>query len=325
MRGTIDHALAAPPTATPAALPADPGSLGAWMLALRPRSLVIAVSPVIAAMALIWLRGDAIDPLHALLVFGGAVMMQVITNLQNDVGYTLRGGERSGTRIGLPRATALGLLTPQQVRVGIVAAIAVAVLIGLPLVIERGLPVLAIGLASILAAYAYMGGPKPIAYTPFGELTVMVFFGLVAMVGTDYALTGSAQDPVIWLAGAALGGIATAAIAVNNARDCEHDAGVGRRTLAVVLGRRAMDGVFAAMILGPLALLLPIAWLAPPQTQSAWLLLPLLLAPACVRLVRDFCRCAPGLPYNALLFRTFLMELKFAALLVAGAVLARLL
>lgn len=297
-----------------------PGSLGAWLLALRPRSMTIAVSPVVVATALIWARGDAIDPLLALLVFAAAVMMQAITNLQNDVGYTARGAEQRGDRVGLPRATGLGLLTPRQVKVAIAAAILLTLLLGLPIVQLRGLPALLMGLASIAAALAYMGGPRPIAYTPFGEPTVLVFFGLVAVVGTDYALTGGAADPVLWLAGTALGSVATAALLVNNARDWEHDRAVGRRTLVVVLGRRAADSLYALLLLAPLALLAPVAWFA----RSAWLLLPLLLAPACLRLMRDFAACPPGLAYNGLLYRSFVMELKFAGLLAAGAVLSRL-
>jgi len=298
-----------------------PGSLGAWLLALRPRSMTIAVSPVGVAVALIWARGSAIDPWLMALVLAAAVMMQAITNLQNDVGYTARGAEKRGDRVGLPRATALGLLTHTQVRGAILLAIGLTLLIGLPFVHLRGLPALLVGAASIVAALAYMGGPRPIAYTPLGEATVFVFFGLVAMVGTDLALTGTVTDPALWLAGAAIGGIATAALLVNNARDWQPDGAVGRRTLVVVLGRRAADAIYAVLMLGPLVLLLPLAWLM----QSAWLLLPLLWLPACVTLVRDFAACAPGLAYNGVLFRTFVMELKYAALLAAGAVLSRLL
>ena len=319
-QGSIDGAVFSRPAGAAPLPGAAPGSLAAWLMALRPRSLAVAVSPVLAAVALIWARGHAIDALLVLLVLATAVMIQIITNLQNDVGYTVRGAERSGTRIGLPRATGLGLLTPAQVRLAIAIAIVSAVLLGLPIVLLRGLPALAIGLASILAALAYMGGPKPIAYTPFGEPTVFMFFGLVAVVGTGFALTGDFADPALWLAGLALGAIATAAIMVNNARDWEHDREVGRRTLAVVVGRPAMDTLYAVMVLGPLGLMLPLAWVM----QSLWLLLPaVLLLPACLRLVRDFADCPPGLPYNAILFRTFLMELKFAALLAVGAVLAR--
>jgi 1,4-dihydroxy-2-naphthoate octaprenyltransferase len=317
----MDGAALSAPVGAPSLPGIAPGSVAAWSMALRPRSLVVAVSPVVAAVALIWARGAAIDPWLVLLVLAVAVMMQVITNLQNDVGYTTRGAEQRGTRIGLPRATGMGLLTPAQVRVAIGLAILVTLVLGLPFVQMRGVPALLLGAASILAALAYMGGPRPIAYTPLGEPTVFMFFGLVAVVGTDFALTGTFDDPALWIAGVALGAIATAAIMVNNSRDWEHDREVGRRTLAVVAGRRAMDSVFAALVLGPLVLMLPLAWIL----GSPWLLLPaLLLAPACIRLVRDFGECPPGLPYNAILFRTFLMELKFAALLAIGAVMARL-
>ncbi len=309
------------PPPVPSSAPVMPGSAAAWAMALRPRSMAIAVSPVLVAVALVWSRGDLVDPLLALLALAAAVMMQVITNLQNDVGYTARGAERLRNRMGLPRATALGVLTPAQVRSAILLAIAMAVALGLPLVAARGWPVLAMGLASIVAALAYMGGPRPIAWTPLGEPTVFVFFGLVAVVGTDFVLSGRADSAVTWLAAAALGGLAAAALVVNNARDIEHDRSVGRRTLPSLLGRRRTELLFGLTLAGPFVLL-PL--MAVPGGALP-LLLPLLLLPSALRLWRDFVHCAPGLPFNGLLFRTFLMELKFAALLAAGALLARLL
>ena len=82
-------------------------------------------------------------------------------------------------------------------------------LVGLPIVMHGGWPVLLMGVASIVAAWAYMGGPRPIAYTPFGELTVFVFFGLIAAVGSYYIQTGT-LSPSAWLAGCAIGAIAAA-------------------------------------------------------------------------------------------------------------------
>ena len=93
-----------------------PGSPGAWAVAARPRSLALAVSPVIVGAALAVARGDAVDPLSAALVLAAAILMQRVSNLQNDAGYTVRGAERSGTRTGLPRATALGWLEVASVR-----------------------------------------------------------------------------------------------------------------------------------------------------------------------------------------------------------------
>ncbi len=294
------------------------GSLQAWGVAIRPRTLPVAISPVIVGATLGFARTGAIDLVAALLVFGAAVLMQVITNMQNDVGYTVRGGESTGTRTGLPRATANGWLSVGNVRAGIVLAALLATTLGVALVAYRGWPVLAIGVASLLAALAYMGGPKPIAYTPFGELTVFVFFGLVAVMGTDWVLTGSV-GMVSMLASAAIGGIAAAALAVNNHRDLAHDRLVGRRTFAVTVGPRGSLALYSALLLGPFVLLPVMAVLA----REPALLLPLLLLPTAWHLRRDFIACPPGTAFNSVLFRTFRLELWFAALLSAGALLGR--
>ena len=130
------------------------GSTQAWAVAVRPRSLLVAISPVLVGSALGFARTGGLDPVAALLVFGAALLMQVITNMQNDVGYTVRGGDRSGTRTGLPRATANGWLSVRDVRRAIVLCALLATCLGLALVAYRGWPVLAIGVASLLAALA---------------------------------------------------------------------------------------------------------------------------------------------------------------------------
>jgi len=294
-----------------------PNSFNAWMVATRPRSLLLAISPVLVGASLGYLRTGALNAVLALLVLGAALLMQLITNLQNDVGYTLRGGEASGTRTGLPRATSSGLLAVQTVRVAIVVLSLLAVGVGLALVAIRGWPVLAIGTASLLAALAYMGGPRPIAYTPWGELTVFVFFGLVAVTGTDWVLTGSI-DRVTLLAAFALGCIAAAALAVNNHRDREHDARVGRATFAVMFGEHASQQLFGLLLLLPMLCPWGMAILA----STPWLLLPCVLAPMVWRLHRDFVACPPGFAFNAILFRAFQLALWFAGLLSLGALLS---
>jgi 1,4-dihydroxy-2-naphthoate octaprenyltransferase len=294
------------------------GSLQAWAAAVRPRSLLVAVSPVLVGAAFGYARTGAIDGWAALLVLGASLLMQVVTNLQNDVGYTVRGGERSGTRTGLPRATANGWLSVRHVRAAIVACSLLATVLGVALVAWRGWPVLAIGVASLLAALAYMGGPRPIAYTPFGEFTVFVFFGLVAVIGTDWVLTGGSSAATV-LAAAAVGSLAAAALAVNNHRDIAHDRLVGRRTFAVCFGERGSQRLYATLLLVPFALLVPLALVM----DSGALLLPMLSLPVAWQLQRDFVRCARGLPFNALLFRTFRLGLWFALALAASALLAR--
>jgi len=294
------------------------GSVRAWKAAVRPRTLLVAISPVLVGTALGFERAGAIDAVAALLVLGAAVLMQVATNMQNDVGYTVRGGEHSGTRMGLPRATANGWLSVGQVRAGILLIGVVAFGLGLILAAYRGWPVLVIGAASLLAALAYMGGPKPIAYTPFGELTVFVFFGVVAVTGTEWVLTGS-FGVVSVLASMAIGSLAAAALAVNNHRDIEHDRAVGRRTFAVIVGEAGSRRLYGGLLLGPFLIVSAMAaWARAPA-----LLLPLSLVPIAVRLRRDFALCPPGVAFNRILFQTFRLELWFAALLSVGALLVR--
>lgn len=290
----------------------------AWAVAIRPKSLLVAISPVLVGATFGFLRAGAVDLVAAGLVLGAALLMQVVTNMQNDVGYTVRGGESQGGRTGLPRATSNGWLGVRDVRLAIVIAALVATALGFALVAYRGWPVLAVGVASLLAALAYMGGPKPIAYTPFGELTVFVFFGLVAVVGTDWVLTGDLGFASM-LASVSIGALAAAALAVNNHRDIAHDRLVGRRTFAVTFGEAASRRLYTLLLALPFALLPAMAWWGDATT----LLLPLLLVPAAADLRRRFVRCPRGIAFNDVLFRTFRLELWFAALLSAGAVLAR--
>lgn len=294
-----------------------PGSLSAWRAAVRPGTLLAAISPVLVGTALSLGSSGAVRIMAVVLVLAAALLMQVVTNLQNDVGYTLRRGEIHGSRTGLPRATAQGWLSVRQVRAGIVLAGIIAVALGAVLVAYRGWPVLAIGAASLSAALAYMGGPRPIAYTAFGELTVFLFFGVVAVVGTEWVLTGSIGLPGL-LASFSIGGLAAAALAVNNHRDIEHDRSVGRRTFAVVAGEAGSRRLYGALLLGSFALV-PVLCVC---VRAPSLLLPLMLAPAAIRLRRDFARCRPGDAFTEILFRTFRLELGFALLLSAGFLLA---
>lgn len=298
--------------------PVRAGSWQAWSVAIRPKTLMVALSPVLVGATLGFERTGHIDWLVAVLALAAALLMQVISNMQNDVGYTVRGGESTGTRTGLPRATANGWLSVRMVQAGIVVLTLVALALGLALVALRGWPVLAIGIASLLAAVAYMGGPKPIAYTPFGELTVFVFFGLVAVIGSDWVLTDSI-GPVTVLASVAIGALAAAALAVNNHRDIAHDRLVGRRTFAVTVGERGSQRLYSLLLLGPFALLPVMALVG----QAPALMLPLLLLPSALALRVSFIRCPRGLAFNEVLFRTFRLELWFAALLSAGALMGR--
>lgn len=304
-------------SARPAA-PVRPHSLRAWAAAVRPRSLTLAVSPVAVGAALAYARSGAIDARVAGLALVAALLMQVVTNLQNDVGHTLRvGTTAAAAHPGLPRASARGWLGVRELRVAIALAALLATAAGLALVALRGWPVLAIGLASLAAALAYMGGPRPVAYTPLGEATVFVFFGPVAVAGTDWVLTGSVGTSSL-VAGAAVGALAAAALAINNRRDLEHDRAVGRRNFAVLFGKDAGRRLFEALLLAPFALVVGLAFAA----SSPAPLLPLALLPRALALRRDFARAGDAAAFNPLLLRCFRLVPAFALLLAAGLLLS---
>jgi len=282
----------------------------AWAIASRPHTLTIAVNPVLVGSAMAWAESGRIDPLWMLLALLGALLLQLGTNLDNDVSDFERGADRGG-RLGLPRATALGLLTPQAVRRASRGCLVLATAVGLALVARGGWPILVAGLLSAAAAMAYSGGPRPISTTPFGDLVVWVFFGPVAVCGSFYlqtfALTGG-----VFVAATMVGFPAVAVLVVNNYRDLEPDARVGKRTLAVCLGRAFTRWEYALLMLAPFALLLPLALLTRPR---AALLLPLLALPAALSLVRRFWRETPGPRFNALLAHTARFQVLFALLL----------
>lgn len=301
------------PEFAPAAPTVRPGSWDAWSVALRPKTFWIAMIPVLVGSALAFGLTQHVDFAVAAIALLASLLMQVVTNLQNDVGYTERGGE-TGARVGLPRATANGWLPIAGVKRAIVVVIAAAWLVSTPLFVRAGWPAAAMALGSTFAAWAYMGGPRPIAYTPLGELTVFLFFGLVAVCGTFYVQTLT-LDGIVGVAAAAIGLLAADVLLVNNTRDIDHDATTGRRTLAVVLARRNAMRLHALLVLTPFALAAFLAW-----RQSAWFALPLLALPAAWRLVRDVAQTLSGVAMNALLFRAVKLELIFGVLLAASAV-----
>jgi 1,4-dihydroxy-2-naphthoate octaprenyltransferase len=304
------------PAPAPARIAVRPGSLDAWRIAVRTRTLWIATVPVFVGTSFAYLASGQVDVLFATLALVASVLLQAIANLQNDVGYTARGAE-TGDRVGLPRATSAGLLTPREVRLAIVLAVTAAILVGLPLVARWGLAVLAMGLASVAAALGYMGGPRPIAYTPLGELMVFIFFGLVAVGGSGYIQLGEVT-PALLTAATAIGMLAAAVLVVNNHRDIAHDAGTGRRTVGVLFGARASARLYSALMLAPFALVPLLVW----QTESHLLWLPTLALPGALGLVRALPTTPPGLAFNGLLMRTVMLQLIYGAMLTIGTLLA---
>lgn len=188
----------------------------------------------------------------------GAVLIQIATNLINDA-IDFKKGADTAERLGPVRVTAAGLIKPETVMRAAIVCLFLAALCGVPLILRGGWPLLVIGLASIAMAYAYTGGPYPLAYHGLGELFVLVFFGLIAVGGTYFVLTLRWTREAL-LAGLAAGSLATVLIVINNLRDIESDRRSNKRTLAARFGERFARGEMVVFALLPFA---AVAWMQP--------------------------------------------------------------
>lgn len=285
--------------------------LVSWWLAMRPRTLTVSIVPVVLGAALAWSEHHRLDTVVLLVTVATALLIQIGTNLHNDVADFERGADHPSTRLGPPRATAQGWLTASHVRFGAYSSFLLALTLGVYLVLEGGWPIFVVGLLSIVAGVMYSGGPRPLAYLGLGELFVWLFFGLIAVVGTYYLQTGTVSPNAI-LAGAMIGLPAGAVLVVNNYRDLENDRKAGKRTLAVRFGRRASHFEYALLMLVPFCLLFPIQR---GGFNSVWWLLPWLALPAAVMLTRRFIVLRPGPGFNALLAATAIFQLALGVLL----------
>lgn len=283
-----------------------------WWLAARPRTLTVAAAPVIVGTAAALADGRArLLPAAAALV--ASLLIQVGTNFANDL-FDCEKGADAADRIGPLRAVQTGLVSAARMRAGMLAAFAAAALVGLYLVAVGGWPIAAIGALSVAAGIAYTGGPFPLGYHGLGDLTVFVFFGVVAVCGTYY-VQALALPPVVAAASLPVGALATGVLVVNNVRDLETDRRAGKRTLAVRLGRRAARIEYAALLLLAYALL-PALWIW--GGTPAGVLLPLLTLPWAAWLIHTVAARSDGPGLNAALAGTAQLGLFFAVLLGVG-------
>jgi 1,4-dihydroxy-2-naphthoate octaprenyltransferase len=272
----------------------------------------VAAAPVIVgtALAIADGQGRALPAVAALL---GALFIQIGANLANDV-FDFERGADTDQRVGPPRATQLGLLTPRQMKIGTAVAFAGAVLVGLYLVAVGGWPIVLIGLVSIAAGLAYTGGPFAFGYHGLGEVAVFLFFGVIAVGGTYYVQALALPSFAI-ATSLPVGAFATAVLVVNNLRDIDTDRIAGKRTLAVRFGRRAASLEYRALLVFAYGML-PALWLAGASTATV--VLPLFTLPLAVVLARAVATARDGATLNAALARTAALEVVFALLLAVG-------
>lgn len=235
-----------------------PGVFAPLLLATRPKTLPAAVVPVWVGCALAWKVSGTFDLPLALATLGGAVFIQIATNLFNDAIDADKGADTE-RRVGPKRVTAGGLVPRNMVLSAAAVFLLLAAACGAVLWQAAGWPILAIGIPSLYLAYGYTGGPVPLAYRGLGELFVILFFGLVAVTGTVFVQTLEWR-PEALLAGAQVGLLSAVLISVNNLRDREEDATTGKRTLAVRWGPKPARVIIWLEI--KLAAFLGLAWLA---------------------------------------------------------------
>jgi 1,4-dihydroxy-2-naphthoate octaprenyltransferase len=292
-----------------------PNRFQIWWLAIRPRTLPAAAAGVVAGCALA-LHDHTFRPLPALAALLVALLLQIGSNLANDV-FDYERGADSARRAGPLRVTQSGLLSPSQVKAGMWTVFALAGLIGLYLAFEAGWIVLLIGLAAIFSAIAYTGGPFPLGYYGLGDLFVFLFFGLACVAGTYFVQAGKVSLAA-WGMSLPVGLMVVGILVVNNLRDLPTDRQAGKHTLAVLLGGRFTRGEYLACLLAAF-LCLPVfcaLGLLPWWTILAWVALPLAIKG--IRVV--FTQSGPAL--NEALAGTGQLALAFSLLFLLGMLLA---
>lgn len=255
----------APPLSPGRPHPASPGKARVWILAARPATLPAAVAPVVVASAAALGLGRFSFPVF-LAALVGAMLIQIGTNFANDL-FDFKKGADTEERLGPVRATQAGLLSEQQVARGAWVTFGLAFLIGLYLVAVGGWPVLAVGVAGIVAGILYTGGPWPLGYHGLGDVFVFLFFGLAAVATTFYLHTGYVDGLAWWMA-VAMGALTTAILVVNNLRDIPTDRRAGKRTLAVRLGPRLTRVQYALLVI--LAYLVPLLLWRQGHLSGLW-------------------------------------------------------
>jgi 1,4-dihydroxy-2-naphthoate octaprenyltransferase len=317
----VNERAAPPPTRT---------TPGQWLAGARPRTLPAAIAPVLVGTgAAIGLRTvgtgvgstagstagagwtQAFAPGRALLALVVALALQVAVNYANDYSDGIRGTDDD--RIGPFRLTASGAAPAQAVRRAALAAFGVAAAAGLALVAVSGAWwLLAVGAASIVAAWYYTGGRRPYGYSGLGEVFVFVFFGLVAVLGTTYTQAGRV-DPVAGCGAVGVGALTCAILVANNLRDVPTDTVAGKRTLAVRLGVRRTRRLYAGLVGAGFA-----AAVAAGAAGRPWALLGLLALPLAVGPLRAVLGGATGRALLPVLRDTGRLVLAYGLLLGVG-------
>jgi len=287
-----------------------------WLAAARPKTLVAGLVPVVLGSAYAF-HQDAFHLRIFLCALFGALAIQVGTNYVNDASDFEKGADTKD-RLGPARMAASGLLTPRALYWGAGFCFLIALFFGFFLILQAGLWMLVIGLSSIFFAVIYTAGPFPLAYLGLGDLFVLIFFGLVAVLGTVFAHVGYVENSAIYLA-LATGFHGMALIAVNNLRDIPTDILVGKKTLAVRLGDRASRIYYSVLEFLPYLCWAPLAASVP----GAFAFLPYFSLPLALLNAFACFRIKDRREFNGLLARSAALQLLFGLLASLALVLSK--
>jgi 1,4-dihydroxy-2-naphthoate octaprenyltransferase len=283
-----------------------------WVQGARPRTLPAAIAPVLVGTGAA-AAADDLRPGRALLALVVSLALQVAVNYANDYSDGIRGTDAG--RVGPLRLVGSGVSSPAAVKRAALAAFAVAAVAGLVLAALTTWWLVAIGAAAMLAAWFYTGGSRPYGYRALGEVSVFVFFGLVATVGTAYVQVERVTAAAV-AGGAGCGALACALLVVNNLRDIPTDSVTGKRTLAVVLGDRRTRVLYLALTAAAFGIAIGLTAVTP------WTLLALGATPLAARPARTVAARRVGRELVPALRDTGRLQLAYALLLAVGLALA---
>ncbi|WP_313109513.1 1,4-dihydroxy-2-naphthoate polyprenyltransferase [Atlantibacter sp.] len=295
----------------------------AWLESLRPRTLPLAFASIVVGSALAWWQG-VYDPLVAFLALLTAGLLQILSNLANDYGDAVKGSDKPD-RIGPMRGMQKGVITQAQMKRALIITVVLICLSGLALVwvacrtFSDFLGFLLLGLLSIIAAITYTVGTRPYGYLGLGDISVLIFFGWLSVMGTWY-LQAHTLIPAIFLPATACGLLATAVLNINNLRDIDSDRVNGKNTLAVRLGPMRARRYHAFLLMGTLVCL---ALFNLFSLQSPWGWLFILAAPMLVRQAQYVMREHEAMAMRPMLERTVKGALLTNLLFSIGVILSQ--
>ena len=276
-----------------------------WIVGARVKTLPAAVAPVLIGTS----YAEKINWSNAFLALVVSLFLQIAVNFANDYSDGVRGTDTH--RIGPVRLVASGLASASSVKAAALISFLIAAIAGFVLALTISPWLFLVGAASIWAAWGYTGGKKPYGYFGFGELSVFIFFGLVATVGSYYIQTEQFNWQIFLLA-LPVGTLSCAILAINNLRDLPQDKLVGKRTMAVRIGEKNTRVFFMLLLVTAQVTALAAA------SISSLALITLICAPITYRVVRQVLNSAVGAELIEVLSKTAKLQLLMASLLAAA-------